>query len=82
MLNFFAQVSPGHLQSGLELDILRRAQPFALAEAPVVSLQQGSKAVVLVEQVARQIYGGFADGTGAQEDCEQFCIGKRCRASL
>lgn len=64
------QMPSGHLQHGLQLCVLGRAQAQVLAEVGQIRLQQRTQAAELGEQPARQIHRTATGHAGAQEDCQ------------
>ena len=72
----FLQVAARHLQHGLQLGIGSGTKAVMAAELGLAGIQQGPQATPGLQQVTRQIDGGFAVDAGAQENGEQFGVGE------
>jgi len=74
------QVPTGHFQHRLQLGELGRPETRPLAERGQVRLQQRAQPAELDQELAREVHGALPRQPGAQENGEEFGVGKGRRA--
>ena len=75
------EVAPAEFERGVQATRFGRAQAWLGGERRRVAFQQCFEIAVAREQIAADVDGGLPALAAADEQGEQFRVGKRCRAA-
>lgn len=77
LLKFGRQIAVGQFQPGGQCTASSRAQPRQPGQLAGRAVQQHTQGTVRLQQVARGLHRIASTEAGAEEQCQQFCVGQR-----